>query len=653
MSHQQQSKICKGCHSSRESWEFLNERGVVLKKCSKCRSNIKKSCSRRKPNMIIRYSDITETVYNSLTSLSNTNELYEGEDELEMSFDIELSTLINVISESNGNENIENINFEVGRYIISLISEGDGYVWTYHDKNQKKDSLLLIYYCNCRIELEKKSTKHPSLDKQRDTPTYLKRYHCKGTVNIEILSSLDYINIEYSHKILHPRPVHVKTTLEIQKFIQNNINCLAPDIWRQIRENKVKGYENITVQQIYYWWSVESRKEYCRNSDQLLSAKLLLAELNQEIIININFPTPALGFLTELFYKLSQINLDAIEIDATYGTNNMEWELYTIMGVIDGTGFPLSYLLISAGKNRNITGILTSWMQTLKERNFKKFPIILTDKDFAEINAAQMVWPEAQIQLCAWHVQRAIKQRLASNKQSVYYSYNPKIAHEQCSAIDPNWGVTNSPGTVFCPLDLRETVLKLVNEHFNRHMLLPRLDGTFAANASEIWKECVSEMIQFCKNNNLLQLWIYFWKEWYTKNKWNLWAQASNEKISHIKTTMIVESHWRHIKRDYLYKFHKPRIDHLCYILVKRVINEQLHRIQLLQQGRYLVEWRKEFKKEWKKHEKKVTEINGRYLTNPAQWICSCPAYIQSRFFLCKHLINSVEKAEAIFFKKV
>src|SRR2546429_8091564 len=109
--------------------------------------------------MIINYSDITETVYNSLTSLSNTNEVYEGENELNMSFDVELSTLINVISENNGSENIENVNFEVGRHIIFLISEGDGYIWTYHDKNQKKDSLLLIYYCNCRIDLEKKINK--------------------------------------------------------------------------------------------------------------------------------------------------------------------------------------------------------------------------------------------------------------------------------------------------------------------------------------------------------------------------------------------------------------------------------------------------------------------------------------------------------------
>ena len=36
ISYQQQNKICKGCYSARENWEFLNEKGVVLKKCSKC-----------------------------------------------------------------------------------------------------------------------------------------------------------------------------------------------------------------------------------------------------------------------------------------------------------------------------------------------------------------------------------------------------------------------------------------------------------------------------------------------------------------------------------------------------------------------------------------------------------------------------------------
>ena len=455
--------------------------------------------------------------------------------------------------------------------------------------------------------------------------------------------------------MLHPRPRHVNTTPEIKKFIHNNVNCNASEIWHQIQENKISGYENITLQQTYYWWFIESHKIYCRDANPLLSAKCLLEEFNQEIVIDdLDSSSPAIGFLTALFYQLLNNNFDAIEIDATYNTNNLAWELYAIMGVIDGTGFPLSYLLISVGQNRNITGILTKWMQTLKERNLRNFPFILTDKDFAEINAAQTVWPEARLQLCVWHIKRAIKQCLASNKKSVYYSYNPQIAHRECSTIDPNWGIVNdSSSTVFCPLNLRKTVIEIVENHSTRHMILPKLDGTFTTNADQVWKECVEKMIQFCKNNNLLQLWVYLWKEWYSKEKWILWARAANEKISHIKTTMIVESHWRHIKHDYLYKFHRPRVDHLCFILVKKVINQQLYRIRLLQQGRYSVPWRKEFKKEWKQHEKKTIQTYGKYLTDPAKWICSCPAYVKSRFFLCKHLVNSVEKVDAIFFKKV
>jgi hypothetical protein len=122
--------------------------------------------------------------------------------------------------------------------------------------------------------------------------------------------------------------------------------------------------------------------------------------------------------------------------------------------------------------------------------------------------------------------------------------------------------------------------------------------------------------------------------------------------ISHIKTTMVVESHWRHIKHDHLYKLHKPRVDHLCFIVVKKVVNQQLYQIQLLQQGRYFVPWRKDFKKEWKQHEKKPTQMNGKYLTDTVKWICSCPAYIKSWFFWCKHLVNSIEKVDGIFFKK-
>ncbi|CAG8808521.1 19642_t:CDS:2, partial [Racocetra persica] len=64
-------------------------------------------------------------------------------------------------------------------------------------------------------------------------------------------------------------------------------------------EKQLKGYENLTVQQTYFWWSKEFQKMYYRNSDLFISTKLLLNEYNQEIIIDITTPTPALGFLAD------------------------------------------------------------------------------------------------------------------------------------------------------------------------------------------------------------------------------------------------------------------------------------------------------------------------------------------------------------------
>ncbi|PKK68247.1 hypothetical protein RhiirC2_782519 [Rhizophagus irregularis] len=155
---------------------------------------------------------------------------------------------------------------------------------------------------------------------------------------------------------------------QIAQHCYKNINCSASEICHQVHECQINGYESITIQQIYYWWSIESHKIYCRHSDPLLSTKILLEESNLEIIVNsLDSSLPALRFLTTLFDRLIYNKFDAIVIDTTYGTNNLSWELYAIMSVIDGTGFPLSYFLISAEKNRNITEILTYWMQALKE----------------------------------------------------------------------------------------------------------------------------------------------------------------------------------------------------------------------------------------------------------------------------------------------
>ncbi|CAG8765331.1 13442_t:CDS:1, partial [Cetraspora pellucida] len=172
-----------------------------------------------------------------------------------------------------------------------------------------------------------------------------------------------------------------------------------------------------------------------------------------------------------------------------------------------------------------------------------------------------------------------IKQRLTSNKKIRNYNYNSYIAYQECSGIDPEWNPqVNNNSNIICPLELQKMILNLVDQHYNRHMLLPKPNGEFIINSKLIWEKSVLEINQFCCDHNLFNLWLYLWSEWYSYNKWILWARAANNTISHIKTTMIVE--------------------YLCYILIRKVINQQLYRICLLQKGHYTVLWRKAFKKE-------------------------------------------------------
>ncbi|TFK57940.1 hypothetical protein BDN72DRAFT_736461, partial [Pluteus cervinus] len=73
--------------------------------------------------------------------------------------------------------------------------------------------------------------------------------------------------------------------------------------------------------------------------------------------------------------------------------------------------------------------------------------------------------------------------------------------------------------------------------------------------------------------------------------------------------------------------------------------------------GRYreLCSWRKEFKKEWRKLEKReiTLPVNDAYRPDPAKWICTCPAFVTSRFLICKHLVQLVHRPPPIFFLEV
>lgn len=93
----------------------------------------------------------------------------------------------------------------------------------------------------------------------------------------------------------------------------------------------------------------------------------------------------------------------------------MNFELYAVIGQVDGAGFAAAYLFLdNAKKDEGVrTEILTSFLSNLKKLGLQYIDYFLTDKDWSQINAAKIVWSNCKIQLCLWHAKKSIKKKIS------------------------------------------------------------------------------------------------------------------------------------------------------------------------------------------------------------------------------------------------
>ncbi|EAU90664.2 hypothetical protein CC1G_03933 [Coprinopsis cinerea okayama7 len=343
------------------------------------------------------------------------------------------------------------------------------------------------------------------------------------------------------------------------------------------------------------------------------------------------------------------------------------------------------------------------------------------DKDMAEIGCVKEVWPKAKTNICWWHLDRAVSKRLSTNKlQTTPYKLQrqpcsstdiadyegglpeditpPAVPSALTAGRQPGVGLTirvpaltqkppltqpqatetTAPDTelspsvkpeggqqapparssqrIFCPAEHRPKIRRLMEKHYCAHPLIP---GESGPTTTEIKRWAVSQMYMYCISNELPEVWAYLWENWYREGRWELWARSVHSQIPVLKTTMILEAHWRRIKRDFLNKFHMPRCDLLAWILVTKLAPTYYRKLARVftDTGRYreLASWRKDFKKRWRALETRpITQpMNDAYRPDVALWVCTCPSFATSRFLLCKHLIQRVHPVPALFFAEV
>ncbi|CAG8792149.1 44792_t:CDS:2, partial [Gigaspora margarita] len=288
--------------------------------------------------------------------------------------------------------------------ITNLISKADGYTYIYYKCNELNDGVSFTFYCNCRFERQQKRARIEDITKQRNTEPQLPRYE-------------SYIRI---HHLTYPRPQSTAITSEIKEFIQQNKLLTVLQIYHNIKALYLNGYLHVMQCQVYYWCKWLGLNEYKMAEDQAeLTIQYLFQHKAFKLIIQedtaIAFTTPLLDLLKE------QITM--IVIDTTYKNNRLNYELYAILGIIDGSGFPLTYLFLKPGQQEKYLTILLNWFHIIKLQGINNIHTFLTDKGFSQITSAQTIWPHVQIQLCYWHVLRAIKKKLSSS--GIYEWYQP------------------------------------------------------------------------------------------------------------------------------------------------------------------------------------------------------------------------------------
>ena len=153
-----------------------------------------------------------------------------------------------------------------------------------------------------------------------------------------------------------------------------------------------------------------------------------------------------------------------------------------------------------------------------------------------------------------------------------------------------------------------------------------------------------------CNVAGYFRLWAYLWVHWYRTEEWKLWARSASEEVPVLKTTMIIESHWRSLKQGYLYEFNRPRVDLVVctWLITSRVLPDSMRKLQVFLEGKTRLgypSWRKAFKKEWEYLEGKPVDRQkiDQYRTDPVNFVCGFPYYRENRFLICKHLVYCFE----------
>ncbi|KAG2222715.1 hypothetical protein INT45_011203 [Circinella minor] len=209
------------------------------------------------------------------------------------------------------------------------------------------------------------------------------------------------------------------------------------------------------------------------------------------------------------------------------------------------------------------------------------------------------------------------------------------------SAWTPSIGGRGGRRHPSCPAQDRETILNMVTKHFHMH---PLIDVPGHRTPAQIYIGAAREIYLFCNQRGYIDTWVYLFNEWYNPRAWKTWTRCTaGDRIPMAKTTMLIEAHWKVLKRNHLYHYNRARLNLLVYVIMDRYFPDlryKFNRDTVI--GSHATRWANEFTKEWNRLVGREEKSNANALYEPSTetWTCGSPSFLTSRYLICKYLVR-------------
>ena len=325
------------------------------------------------------------------------------------------------------------------RSLVDLICEKVGFRFYHRGTKDRNGDFVYKYHCSQNSRRIRKSMARG----KRDLAPPI-RFDCGGRLTVRPYLDERTLKVSMVHTY-HTPYVNVHLSEAMREFVDARAHESTPAlIYRDLMVSELPGIRTINQSQIYYRWQTRNASHWRHCDDQFQSTMMLLSKpIATDKVSHAMFNSGNMrGLAIYVHETMSCLRGCASELamDATFGTNNAGQDLFAVLAEVGGVGIPIAYCFVGCttpvssradGVPGCLIGVLQQFLEPIRRAGF--FPTFFgTDKDSSEIAAIKLVWPDVTMQLCFWHVKRAIKAKLKYSSKTKTKSISSNGGAEPC-----------------------------------------------------------------------------------------------------------------------------------------------------------------------------------------------------------------------------